>query len=423
MSSLKARLLIALGTLLVAAAFVAPSGRADAPTSGSTAGYLPPDDPPYVCPTNYKTDPLTLINRCRKREGVGPMTLPSNYAKLTAPQQQLVVYNLERVNRGLPAAVGLNASLDHLAQQGADANDDPPFPDDSTGDEHGNWATSTSVLGADYAWMYYDECSDGDITPGCYGHRDGILIDSDSSDPLVVGAAWAKNNYHGQGFTWNSYAAEFVYGYHPDQLTFSWSDELKYFKKPPALELPGVPTVGAVKQQLSTGGGQTLTIHGTNLSGSPSVVLDGITATHVHCNADGTSCHFVVPPHAPGSADLVVTTAGGSSSPVPVTYAAPGLTRVGPGAVRIKRGQCLYDVKVAGTVGGSPAAKLHVTFAVTNGPAQWQGGGSTVTALTSASGAAHSTSLCDVKRRTGPVSVEASVPGLTAPVTWAFKVS
>jgi hypothetical protein len=139
-------------------ALAVPVAAADGTSAPTGAiGVVPPNNPPSICPIDYKTDPLVLINRCRKREGVGPMVLPSNYNSLPQPQpqQMLVVFNLERVGRGLPPIVGLNAAMDSLAQAGADANNDPNFPPDS-GDGGGDWATSQTVLGAVYEWMYND---------------------------------------------------------------------------------------------------------------------------------------------------------------------------------------------------------------------------------------------------------------------------
>ena len=99
------------------------------------------------------------------------------YEKLTPDEQLFVSANLERVERGLPAAVVLTKSLDKVAQIGANHDDDPPL-----GDVHsplpgggswvslgGNWAGGfENALGADYGWMYDDRSS-------AWGHRDNIL--------------------------------------------------------------------------------------------------------------------------------------------------------------------------------------------------------------------------------------------------------
>ncbi len=45
---------------------------------------------------------LAITNKARAKERVKAMVLPSNYARLTVPQQNLVLINLERHDRGLP---------------------------------------------------------------------------------------------------------------------------------------------------------------------------------------------------------------------------------------------------------------------------------------------------------------------------------
>lgn len=425
MSSLMRRRMSAMvGSALVAMVLAVPAAGADgtAGPTAPTAGVVPPQDPPYLCAVDYKTNPLILINRCRKREGVGPMTLPSNYDSLTVPQQELVVYNLERISRGLPAIVGLNATLNDLAQTGANGNVDPDFPQDGTGDTGSIWATSQTVLGADYEWMYYDECTYYKLV-GCWGHRDNILIDGDSSDPLVAGTAWKAKNFHGKGFTWNSYASEFMYGYHPDQLTFTWASELKYFDSPPAMESLGPPQVTSITKVVSTGGGQTILMSGKNFFARPTITVDGTPSTSVDCSDNAKSCTFKPPAHAAGTASVEVTTVDGVAAPVQVTYADPGLSRIGSETRTIKAGQCLYSVKALGTVNGVPTGGLHVTFSVTSGPALWQGGQPTDGTTTNGKGVVESVSLCDKGHQTGTGTVEATLPGVADPVTWTFTVT
>jgi hypothetical protein len=114
----------------------------------------------------------------------------SAYEKLTPDEQLFVTVNLERTERGLPAATVLTRSLDKVAQAGANSDDDPPLgevPDPLPGGGRpsgigGNWAGGWgTALGSDYAWMYDDGLgsSNGDCTKtnksGCWGHRDNIL--------------------------------------------------------------------------------------------------------------------------------------------------------------------------------------------------------------------------------------------------------
>jgi hypothetical protein len=143
-------------------------------------------------------DQLTVsaIDAARSLEGVGPMTLPVDYDQMPPAEQILVVSNLERADRGLAPVAGLSSSLDALALQGAQADTDPSFPDPFYGTSGGsNWASTSSVLLADFLFMYDDGPGPGGINidcttanpSGCWGHRDNILSNFDQ--PLLMGAA------------------------------------------------------------------------------------------------------------------------------------------------------------------------------------------------------------------------------------------
>jgi hypothetical protein len=99
------------------------------------------------------------------------------YEKLTPDEQLFVSAHAERVQRGRAAIAMLTKSLDEVAQDGANADADPPFskvPDTLPGGGRwvslgGNWAGGyDNALGADYGWMYNDKGS-------AWGHRDNIL--------------------------------------------------------------------------------------------------------------------------------------------------------------------------------------------------------------------------------------------------------
>ena len=130
---------------------------------------------------------LRAINRARHLEGVRSMTLPSNWYRLSTAQQLFVVIDLERVDRGLPPYLGLNSALSRSAQSGAHATRDPNvapgFPMDAMGS---TWAGASSVLEADFSWLYDDgwggsaaATSNYDCTsptaPRCWGHREILL--------------------------------------------------------------------------------------------------------------------------------------------------------------------------------------------------------------------------------------------------------
>ena len=109
---------------------------------------------------------------------------------LPMDQQILTVVNDERVDRGLPPIDYVTSQLDSYAQGGANAGSDPSFPSSLTGGAPitfggSIWAGGlTSVLEADYYWMYDDGYSGSSTTnsacslsnpSGCWGHRDIIL--------------------------------------------------------------------------------------------------------------------------------------------------------------------------------------------------------------------------------------------------------
>ena len=69
-------------------------------------------------------------------------------------------------------------------------------------------------------------------------------------------------------------------------------------------------------------GGTTVTLTGTNLSGTTAVRFDGVAATSFTVNS-ATQITVVTPPHAAGAAAVTVTTPGGTSNPVGYVYLAP----------------------------------------------------------------------------------------------------
>lgn len=137
-----------------------------------------------VACTNYV---LRAINRARHLEGVRSMTLPTNWYRLSTAQQLFVVIDLERVDRGLPPYLGLNAALARSAQRGALATRDPDVaPGFVMGAMGSTWAGAGSVLEADFSWLYDDgwggsaaATSNYDCTSPtasrCWGHRQILL--------------------------------------------------------------------------------------------------------------------------------------------------------------------------------------------------------------------------------------------------------
>lgn len=201
--------------------------------SAASAGVVPPRNPAGDCHGGSGSG-LSAIDACRAAEGLGPLVLPSNFSSLTPVQQGFVVMNLERVNRGLPAIVGLSATLNSFAADGASAGTDPDFPAGGASGG-GIWAGAYSILQADYLWMYADgpggsnlDCTSGNSS-GCWGHRDIILWDR-TAGPLVSGGGFAT-----AGGT-DSLAYLVLPGYPTTNMTFTWAGELRYFAATPGVE-------------------------------------------------------------------------------------------------------------------------------------------------------------------------------------------
>jgi hypothetical protein len=128
---------------------------------------------------------------------------------MAPPEQLFVITNLERIGRDLAPAEYTTTQLDQYAQSAANSSTDPNFPTTLSGsatlNEGGsNWAGGySSVLWADYEWMYVDgwggseastqneDCT-SENAPGCWGHRDNVLLNNPSAGCyLVMGAAVA----------------------------------------------------------------------------------------------------------------------------------------------------------------------------------------------------------------------------------------
>ena len=205
----------------------------DAQFYGSMGGAAPPSPcivPPANPTVDLSPDPNFLdacyqdaasdacanqeveaTNAARAAEGIGPLQLPTDFAALSPAEQLFVVTDVERVDRGLPPFVGLDATLDSDAAAAAAVNADPspaPAPPGmSVIAWGGNWAENANALGASYYWLYDDGLgsSNLDCSPAspacCWGHRDnelGLAGDQASyGGTLVMGAAEDTGPNHG----------------------------------------------------------------------------------------------------------------------------------------------------------------------------------------------------------------------------------
>lgn len=174
------------------------TGIADPP-----ANVAPDPNYPTVCgPSRLDssapcvTAVLDAVDHARAEEGVAPMVLPSNFDQLPVADQLLVAVDLERVDRALAPFVGLTAALNADAAVGARRAEDPPFPVGPYEVADTEWAGgSVNGLDATYGWMYDDGVDSGNLdclragSPGCWGHRHGILDNFGTVGTLVMGAA------------------------------------------------------------------------------------------------------------------------------------------------------------------------------------------------------------------------------------------
>jgi hypothetical protein len=222
--------------LAATAVAAAMAGFLAAPAGAATAGILPPANPATDCDWQGSHPALTVqgVDRCRVKEGVGPLALPSNWTVLSGAARMLVLIDLERVNRGLVPVIGLSRTLDRLATAGARARNDPKFPARGYESAGSIWFGGGSTIAADYGWMYDDgprgldlneDCPAGGHSSACWLHRDIILLRG--AGRALVG---------GGGSVRGSYAFEILTGYSRAGLTFTWAHELRYFPTKPGLE-------------------------------------------------------------------------------------------------------------------------------------------------------------------------------------------
>ncbi len=175
------------------------------------AGILPPSNPSAdISPASG--DYLVSIDAARAEEGVGPMDVNESVLDgLPVPEQLFIVLNVERVDRGLPPIQYMTAQLNAVADQGAATASDvlpPSTLANGAAVTFGGaiWAGVSSVLDADYYWMYDDgsggtSTTNAACTPstpsGCWVHRDIILHDFTScgtqAPVLSMGAAYDPN--------------------------------------------------------------------------------------------------------------------------------------------------------------------------------------------------------------------------------------
>jgi hypothetical protein len=315
-----------------AAGFVVVAVAAS-PVPADASGIVPPTDPsvnvpPQVMPrcTTVSVDDTSAacinsvlhnINYARSLENLGPLVLPSTYAGDTVAEQQLILTDEERGDRGLSQFSGLDPALNVAALVGATGNTDPQPPSGYPYANAGSiFAVDYTPLGADFAWMYNDGyggtnalCTSlGDSN--CWGHRDQILGSwtTGSGVTAQMGDGDTAAGRYAQIFANQSGTAH------------SLTDTLV----PSDLPTDATPAAPDVVQVLpastsNTAAGTPVTIEGNYFTTSPvpQVFFGGVPATNVHVNWNGELSADAPADPAGASTDQVVvtvTTSGGSST-------------------------------------------------------------------------------------------------------------
>ncbi|MCW3035070.1 MAG: hypothetical protein JWM17_382, partial [Actinobacteria bacterium] len=160
---------------------------------------------------------LQSIDNARAKEHVGPMVLPSNFGKLSVPQQLFVALNRERVDRRLPPITGLSDGLSALAERGASTGKLPPDPGSGYSNADTEWIGAVvNALDAVYQWMYE--------RGSAWADRHAVLDDFGSAGTVVMGASFSPTgdtDPTDKGGT--SLAAVVAVAATPGTLAYAWT--------------------------------------------------------------------------------------------------------------------------------------------------------------------------------------------------------
>lgn len=367
--SVRRRLALGVSVLLLVAVGRVPS---------AAAAILPPDNPNNIQPsaalqsdcyqdsntTACDDAALAAIDSARAYEGVGPMVLPTNFSNLTAPEQLLVVTDLERVDRGEAPYLALSPLLDSYASVGAIDDSDPPSPPGTTSKTLWLGGSTFSALYDDFYWMYDDGPGGTNIDctapgqSGCWGHRDAILYQWGSS-PVLVGADVATDTGYPDSVG-EVYAAD--EGYATD---FSWSQEIPYMSfgvSTNSLYVGASPGEwGAASVTLSASG--TAQYLSVGVSGGNGYFYSPSNGCYLQ---PGQSCRVTVEYYSPGNTRMSATLDVSNSNGVQKQVALTGGLFNGYWLAASDGGVFNYGTaQFMGSVGGFPLTRPVVAMAAT----------------------------------------------------------
>jgi hypothetical protein len=276
----------------------ASSGQPDA-TDNPTSSLAPTPNYGNVCaPVGADTSTTCLlvtlqaIDAARGAEGLRPMRLPADFARLSVPEQLFVAVDRERVDRGLAPFAGLSTALDKGAIEGADTAQLPPRLGRGYSAAVAEWIGAVANgLDADYQWVYNDGpdsgtpgCSGGQSS-GCWADRD-IILGSYGTHHLVMGAAYdptgdtSPGDRGGSSLAATLAAATSAGG----PYAYTWSQALAATSEGTLRPLRGVPASlsdGGIKDpphNVPPNPDYTKTCTGSGLDSSPACIAAALAA-------------------------------------------------------------------------------------------------------------------------------------------------
>lgn len=201
------------------------------PPSNYPIGHLP--SACYSKPTGATcvNAGVYYLDKARAKLHQGPYKLPANFTQLTPEQQVFILANLDRTLYKLPPMTGLTQALDNDASgrlpndpYGARGDGDPRSTDPSFQQFTADWAGGfANIVLAYEGWLYNDgygspnlDCSKPS-SPGCWGHRHGVLWKFANTGPAAMGAAAGKDKHGTTGYAillgrgTSSYHPKYIY--------------------------------------------------------------------------------------------------------------------------------------------------------------------------------------------------------------------
>lgn len=243
---------------------------------------------------------VRALNRARGVLHEPRYHLPARFASLRSRDQLLVVTNLDRRLYGRTRIRGISPRLNRSARIGARQRRDPSFVFRVNGAPlragGSNWAGGSppmnNALFAYYEWMYDDGFGSSNVDcrhrgdPGCWGHRDNVLLRVRRGLQLEIGVGFARRN----GF-------------------YSWAELLEAFSA--RATIPCLPSVTGLSRHAGPRRGSRLVVRGFGFVHVRKVTVLGKKA---RITKRGTwKLTIKTPAHAAGHGFVRVITASGAS--------------------------------------------------------------------------------------------------------------